>query len=139
MAHYYLVSAKKWDGKHLVFWKQNKHGYTTDLNKAGMFSESSGALDRFPRIETRQQFLDNFRQAKESSFAIPCVKINSICGPARIVIDPIFEPDSITCPRCEKVSYHAGNIGNEYCSACNQFHWVMATESLIAKAGAQNG
>lgn len=32
---------------------------------------------------------------------------------------------SITCPKCGRTSYNAGDIENKWCAACNQFHDYM--------------
>lgn len=34
-------------------------------------------------------------------------------------------PQSVTCPKCGRVSYNKGDIEHRYCVACHQFHAEM--------------
>lgn len=36
---YYIQDARSYVGNDMLFWTQSKGGYTTDLDKAGLFSE----------------------------------------------------------------------------------------------------
>jgi hypothetical protein len=33
-----------------------------------------------------------------------------------------MQPESFTCPRCGRTSYHPMDVANRYCGACHVFH-----------------
>lgn len=35
------------------------------------------------------------------------------------------KPDSITCPKCGKTSYHPKDISERYCGNCHEYHDQM--------------
>jgi ribosomal protein L37E len=38
------------------------------------------------------------------------------------------EPESVTCPRCGRTSYHPRDVVFEWCAACGQTHEDMRRE-----------
>lgn len=42
---------------------------------------------------------------------------------------------SITCPKCGRTSYNAGDVEHRYCGACHQFHEDMDLAEIEEKSG----
>lgn len=122
-----------WSNEHSAWWRQNRHGYTSVIQWAGVFGEREAL-----------QILADASRGAQARVWDPIGTYADATVPNEVLVPLTAEghpggPDcpprmgsarmSFTCPRCERTSYSLHDAREGYCGACHD--WTAAPRGAI--------